>query len=295
MRISVVVPIYNAASTLTKCVDSILNQHNFKDYEIILIDDGSTDDSYKIAKEYESNHSNVRAYTFPNRGVATARFIGVTAAIGDFVIFVDSDDTINPDLLSRVNDILMFYPHLDLIRYQVNLVNDEEYKDHNRHNCKTNIYNVMTGIEALKLWTGPGMKYALYWLFAFKRSLFTKTARMPELRCFEDVAYIPLLIANSNLVISIDYVGYNYECNSEHSLTNDPNLYRLRSRTRDFIAACDFATRNFAKLDNVTKEDIEFFNKDYQGRLEGYFYSLPDQLRGEFSTLYCLPVNKGDK
>lgn len=295
MQISVIVTIYNAAETLRQCIDSIINQKDFTDYEVILIDDGSTDDSYEICKEYAEQYPKlVRAYTFSNKGVATARYIGVTAADGDFVVFCDSDDTLNPDLLKRISDILMFYPHLDIIRYQVNLLHDEDYKDHNRHNCMTNAYKPMSGIEALRTWTGPGMKYALYWLYAFRRRLFIQASKMPELRCFEDVAYIPLLIANSNFVITIDYVGYNYECNNDHSLTNDPDITRLKSRTRDFLKACDFAVSNFEKLDFVSKNDIEFFKKDYEGRLKGYFYSLPAELRGEFATLYCLPVNRED-
>jgi len=295
MQISVIVTIYNASATLRNCIDSIINQRDFSDYEIILIDDGSTDESYEICKEYAENYpKKVRAYTFTNKGVAMARFIGVTAADGDFVVFCDSNDTINPDLLKRISDILMFYPHLDIIRYQVNLLHDEEYKDHNRHNCMTNAYKPMSGMEALRTWTGPGMKYALYWLYAFRRTLFTKASRMPELRCFEDVAYIPLLIANSNFVITIDYVGYNYECNNDHSLTNDQNYYRLKYRSRDFLIACEFAVSNFEKLDFVTDDDVEFFKNDYKDRLTGYFYSLPDELRGELSTLYCLPVNRED-
>ena len=293
MLISVIVPIYNASSTLRNCIDSIINQENFKDYEIILIDDGSTDDSYKIAKEYMAKYpALVKAYTFPNKGVSVARSIGVSVASGEFIIFADSDDTINSFLLRRIADILKIYPNLDVIRYQVNLLNDEEHKDHSRHNCMSNTYKLMSGKEAIMLWAGPGKKYALFWLYSFRRALFSKTVKMLELRRFGDVAYVPLLIANSNNVITIDYVGYNYECNNEHSLSNEPSYEHAKNRSIDFFRACKFAIKHFNELDFITDKEADFFKKDYERRLKGYFYSLPDKLRRELADMYCLPVNR---
>lgn len=292
MLISVIVPFYNASETLGKCIDSIINQENFKDFEIILIDDGSTDNSYDIAKGYMEKYPDlVHAYTFPNKGVSAARSIGVSAASGKFIVFADADDTINPFLFKRIADVLTIYPNLDIIRYQVNLLNDEEYKDHNRHNCMTNVYKVMSGKEALMLWTGPGMKYALFWLYAFRRSLFYKTVKFPNFRRFGDVAYVPLLIANSNKVITVDYVGYNYECNNEHSLSNETSYVHARNRCIDFLHACNFAIKHFAELDSITDSEFEFFKKDYERRLKGYFYSLTEKLRIELADMYCLPVN----
>ena len=293
MLISVIVTIYNSSATLKTCINSIINQKKFNNYEVILIDDGSTDNSYKIAMEYSIKYPNiVKAFTYPNSGVGMARFKGISNAKGDFIVFVDSDDTINPLLLKNIHDIIKLYPSLDIVRYQVNLLNDEDYKDHNRHNCMLNIYKPMSGVEALKLWSGPGMKYALYWLYAFRRELFTQNIEIPKLRCFEDVAYIPLLIVNSKSIITINYLGYNYECNNKHSLTNETNITKIRNRSVDFFKACDFAIKNFKKIGFILDDDVDLFVKDYQKRLSDYFYSLPDELRNELSHFYCLPVNR---
>ena len=292
MLISAIVPIYNSSKTLKNCIDSIISQKNFKDYEIILVDDGSTDNSYEIAKEYEKKYPNlIKAHTFPNGGVSVARSIGVSIATGEFIVFVDSDDTINPFLLRKIAAILMTYPKMDVIRYQVNLLNDEEHKDHNRHNCMTNSYSIMSGIEAIMLWSGPGKKYALFWLYCFRKSLF-RSAKMPNLRHFGDVAYVPILIANSNTAINVDYVGYNYECNNKHSLSNDTNYDNAKNRAIDFIHACQFAVEHFSELDFITVQEVNQFKKDYERRLKGYFYSLPDKIRDELSDIYCLPVNR---
>ncbi len=293
MLISVIVPIYNASETLENCIDSIINQKDFTDYEIILIDDGSTDNSYEIAQKYATKYPNcVSAYTFPNRGVSVARSIGVKLASGKFIVFVDSDDSITPLLFRKIADTLIAYPDLDVIRYQVNLLNDEKHKDHNRHNCMTNVCKLISGVDAIKQWAGPGKKYALFWLFAFRKTLFSKTVSMPEFRHFGDVAYVPLLIANSNKVTTIDYVGYNYECNNKNSLSNEACYEHAKKRSIDFLLACNFAVKHFVKLNFVTNEDAEFFKKDYERRLRGYFYSLHDKFRNELSNIYCLPVNR---
>ena len=97
-RVSVIVPVYNAEKYLTRCVQTILEQH-YNNYEIIIVDDGSTDDTRKVAELLEANHSCVRLLTQSNSGVSTARNRGLKAANGDYCCFVDSDDYLEPDYL----------------------------------------------------------------------------------------------------------------------------------------------------------------------------------------------------
>ena len=144
----------------------------------------------------------------------------------------------------------------------------------------------MSGLEALKVWTDSGKKYALYWLFAFKRNLFDKISPLPSLRCYEDVAYIPLLIASADIVISTDYVGYNYVCNTSDSLTNSQNIDKQRTRAYDFYYAYVYATRGMRNVPNVSVDDMIFFAADYRKRLVSYFDSLPDSLKDEFTVIY---------
>lgn len=93
--ISFIVPIYNAAPYLPACLDSLLKQTE-KDLQVILVDDGSTDDSLFIAKRYAAQDKRIEIYTQPHAGQSAARNLGMTHVKGEFVAFVDADDTIDP-------------------------------------------------------------------------------------------------------------------------------------------------------------------------------------------------------
>lgn len=102
-KISIIVPIYNAEKTLKKCINSVINQ-NFQEWELLLIDDGSTDSSLNLCKEYEKIDSRIKAFSKQNGGVSSARNYGIEKVNGDFIIFIDSDDYIENNLLqSAIN------------------------------------------------------------------------------------------------------------------------------------------------------------------------------------------------
>jgi glycosyltransferase involved in cell wall biosynthesis len=100
-NISIIVPVYNAEKYLHRCVNSILNQ-TFIDWECILIDDGSTDESGKICDEYSNKDTRFHVIHKKNGGVSSARQLGIETAIGDYVIHVDPDDWIEPDMLEEL-------------------------------------------------------------------------------------------------------------------------------------------------------------------------------------------------
>ena len=91
MRFSVIIPVYNAEGTLKRCLNSLLNQ-NYKDYEIVLVNDGSKDHSGELCEEYANSFSNVKYIAKENGGVSSARNVGLDVAEGEYILFVDSDD-----------------------------------------------------------------------------------------------------------------------------------------------------------------------------------------------------------
>ncbi len=101
MMYSIIVPIYNVEEYIEKCICSILSQ-NFKDFELILIDDGSTDNSYNICNSYAQKHKNIVLCNKQNGGVSSARNYGLNLAKGEYVIFIDSDDFISPDYFEKL-------------------------------------------------------------------------------------------------------------------------------------------------------------------------------------------------
>lgn len=119
--VSIIVPICNTKKYLPACIDSILAQ-SFTDFELLLIDDGSTDKSSKICNEYAQKDSRIRVFHKENGGVSSARNIGLENAHGEWVCFVDSDDTIEIDALSSY--IQSTKQNIDLILSLYNVVDE---------------------------------------------------------------------------------------------------------------------------------------------------------------------------
>ena len=92
-KVSIIIPVYNAEKTIEKCISSILKQ-TYKDYELLLIDDGSTDNSLKVIKKYRK-YKNIRILNQENHGVAYTRNRGIKEATGDYIMFIDNDDFID--------------------------------------------------------------------------------------------------------------------------------------------------------------------------------------------------------
>jgi glycosyltransferase involved in cell wall biosynthesis len=103
MKVSIIIPVYNTEQYLSRCIDSILGQ-SFTDFELLLIDDGSTDGSAKICDAYTEKDSRIRVLHKENGGVSSARNLGLNEAKGDWVSFVDSDDELLPNGLQAMAD-----------------------------------------------------------------------------------------------------------------------------------------------------------------------------------------------
>lgn len=104
-RLSVIVPVYNVGSYLAACLDSVLEQ-TFEDLEVVMVDDGSTDVSREIAKQYADRSSRIRLFRTGNHGLGAARNLAVHEARGDYLTFVDSDDTVLPEAYARMVETL---------------------------------------------------------------------------------------------------------------------------------------------------------------------------------------------
>lgn len=111
--ISIIIPAYNCEKSIQETLQSILSQ-SVQDYELLLVNDGSTDNTEKILKKFESQDRRVKVKTIKNAGPANARNVGMSMARGEYLMFVDSDDTLQPDALSTVEEILHQHP-VDLI------------------------------------------------------------------------------------------------------------------------------------------------------------------------------------
>ena len=118
MKFSVIIPVYKVEQYLNQCVDSVLNQ-SFKDFELILVDDGSPDNCPKICDDYAKKDARVKVIHQQNGGQACARNTGLSYAVGMYIIFLDSDDyLIDSTALEKINDKTVAEPDVILYGYR---------------------------------------------------------------------------------------------------------------------------------------------------------------------------------
>lgn len=114
MLFSIIIPVYNRAKTLPTCLDSVISQ-DFDDFECILVNDGSSDNSLSICKEYSLKDSRFKVFEKPNGGVGSARNLGLEKAKGDWIVFVDSDDRILSNHLSQFKESFESKQGIDVV------------------------------------------------------------------------------------------------------------------------------------------------------------------------------------
>lgn len=127
MKFSILIPVYNVEKYLAECLNSIDNQ-TYKDFEVIIVDDGSTDKSAQIVDEYKNLHSNVKVIHKKNGGLISARRVAIKHATGNYYLFCDSDDTYEPNALQDLNDMLIKYDP-DLIIFNAYKYYDGKIKE----------------------------------------------------------------------------------------------------------------------------------------------------------------------
>lgn len=136
MKISIIVPVYNVKLYLSRCIDSILNQ-TYQDFELILVDDGSTDCSKEICDKYASKDIRIKVFHKSNGGVSSARNFGLSKITGNYVTFVDSDDFLMPNHLANLAQYADIYDWVMTNRKVIDENNKIQYE-----------YNLLKKIEA---------------------------------------------------------------------------------------------------------------------------------------------------
>lgn len=210
--VSVIIPVYNAGKYLRPCIDSVLNQ-SYKDVEVILVNDGSKDDSLEICKEYEKKYSNIHVLNQENKGVSAARKQGVDVALGEWICFVDADDTIPQDSIKKL------FAKKDGADIVVGVVSFEgpstwPYKPLNK---KINGKQFASYLILKKIHSGPVAKL-------YKRALFSKESfSFPRtITCGEDfLMNLDLSNRIETAILTDDFV-YNYIYREGSASVNSP-------------------------------------------------------------------------
>lgn len=220
--ISIIVPVYNVEKYIRKCLDSILAQ-TYEDYELLIIDDGSTDGSGMLADEYANKDARISVIHKSNGGLSDARNHGIEIAKGEFICFIDSDDWIEvtylEELLKLVNDS---EADVAICAYMRNPGEERIVQPVNES------ITVETGIEAIgNIWSSHYTEYVVAWNKIYRRKIFDDL-RYPVGMIHEDEAICADVYLESSKVIRTDRVLYNYRVNnSESIMTSGYSLKRL--------------------------------------------------------------------
>ena len=210
MKLSIIVPIYNVAPYLRKCVDSLLAQ-DISDYEIILVDDGSPDECPQICDQYAEQYSNIRIIHQANAGLSAARNTGIAVAKGEYICFVDSDDYWEDNVLGTLMEQVE-REQLDVLRFDYQNVRQTEAGEYEVFQPNKYPHQVDTCREVVdgETYLDERMGYACYAVqFIVRRELAVQELFTLNIH-FEDVDWTPRMLLTAKRVNSTQLVVYNY-------------------------------------------------------------------------------------
>lgn len=245
ITISVIVPVYNVEKYINYCLDSIIKQKG--NFEIIIVDDGSTDSTPQILKEYAQKYSNIKLITQKNQGVSSARNIGLKASSSKYITFVDSDDWLEPNAIDSAIKILK-KDKPDILMTGYYDVYDKEWVKNTRGEeatkfvadiskyptralDKISLFSPFQAKDALSdlYYTGGGVRGQF-----FKKEFLSKTkiTFIQGLDCYEDDVFVISLLLHNPYVSILNKPLYNY-FNRFDSISKNKNTITCGRKSRE--------------------------------------------------------------
>lgn len=241
VKISVIVPVYNIEKYLPKCLDSIISQ-TFKDFEVIIVNDGSTDGSQKIIDNYVCNDSRIFSLTQKNSGQGAARNYGLKYAKGDFITFIDGDDWVESNMFEEMYN-LAINDKSDIVVCDYTLVYDNKTKNkymstlYEYNSCNVNNYILSTASPTFKIIKNELIKDANF--------------KFPNIRAYEDIAVVGSLALYTNKISYLKKSFYNYYIRQGSTM----NLKKYEEKMKDIFISFEIISKRFGEKFN---DEIEF-------------------------------------
>ncbi len=267
--VSVIVPIYNVEDVLDLCVQSLLSQ-TFSDFELILIDDGSSDASWDICNNYQETDSRVRAFHKDNGGVSTARNLGIEKSIGKYILFVDSDDYVEREYIETLVNFKVNHKDIDNIWCHFKTVKDYNFSINNilDRDIEYETTSVKSIMDLHERWLDSGPVCKLYdRKIIIENGIFFPT----DISLGEDLSFNFEYLDNTNGSIAIiNSVLYYYFSNNNNSLSNRyyPNMFELYKRLNNMMY--NYLIKWNCDLNQITKLYNASFYK-YEVSLQNTF------------------------
>lgn len=266
-EISVIVPVYNVEKYLKRCVDSILNQ-SYKDFELILVDDGSKDSSGKICDEYGQTDSRVKVIHKKNGGVSAARNTGLKFATGEYIMFVDSDDYIDESMLLE----MIKYAESDIITSGLRFVDINEnllFENNNdtieKMNINEFIKNNYVDFYKKYIFSGPYNKLYKRYIIIQENLFFNE-----NLSICEDGLFVINYLLVAKTISNVSKCFYNYVQYSENNL-----MSKYNSNAIDASLQLYNTKQKLISINECDNEDImNFLNNEETETILGFLSQI---------------------
>ena len=264
MFLSFITPLYNAERFVSVALDSIYRiSLDESEFEVVVIDDGSTDDGAKVVKEYAAKHENLRLIQQPNSGASAARNRGIEVAKGEFVWFVDADDRIEPKILDTVWQIYQEKPETELFGFNhTDWCGDEERP--------RVTYRKRVSTDGLGLLRSH--PYMYLWNRIFRRSAIGDI-RFPEgTRNTEDWYFDLMVFARLKHVECIPMSGYYYNSSNPYSTLRNRSRESLKKNAEDSQLMHRLIWEEIQRTDNLgIKSELQ---RSLNYSVMGFFYGM---------------------
>ena len=287
--ITIITPVYNSKQYLTQSINSILNQ-TYSDFELILVDDGSTDGSSQLCDDYAARDKRIKVIHQDNQGQAAARNRALDIAQGDYIAFVDSDDYIHPQMLAILLNLSIIY-NTEIVVCGFARGSETEYPWLPLENVKAETYDGRDFLRnAVLNKTG---KHWLLWDKLYKRSCFDHI-RLPEGRIYEDNATVYKILYNVDKVAVTDSVLYYYFMN-ENSTVNQS----FKRKHLDWLLVVEEIASFFADCGET--DMLNWANNCYltsladllrKARLNHFDKEIQKSLKDKLFRQYCIEKRK---
>lgn len=283
--ISVIIPCYNTEKYLSKCIESVLNQ-TYSNLEIILINDGSTDNSLAIMQKYAKENKKISIIDQQNKGVAYSRNLGISAANGEYVIFVDSDDFVSKYYCEALYNAIQ-ENKADIAMCHVTKILENQVPEEKEINTLGKTYTKTETIYNL-IKHGDFYDFPVAKLYS-KKAL--KNVKFPIGRIYEDSATMPIVYANIDRAVVLEDAYYFY-VQRENSITTAK--YVMKNLNDNYLAIHDryiFLSANVPEMKDVIisgyiRNILTIFDRVYLIADEELIHSeIVTNLEAELKTL----------
>ena len=250
-RISVIVPVYNVEKYIDACLRSIKNQ-TFKDFEVIIVNDGTPDKSMDIARRYAEEDSRFLIFNKENGGLSSARNFGLKHAKGEYITFVDSDDRIRSrHLESLFRAIVRFKADVAICDFKLYYQNKNKLSSSGSNLKNNRLYDTVDGLK--ELLSDRNMRFYV-WNKLWKASLFRESGIMMKSMFYEDIVVCSQLFCHVRKAVTISYCGYIYT----RAFSKYMEVSMSRSRINDYINTVPLVRKYLSENKLYNKVKVPF-------------------------------------